>query len=222
MKTPLSTKALTESDCWAHSRVLGTIIGLCIKCVPGCVSLQNRHWEIFEGKHFCLLQNWTIMGTGQAVQTPFHYPTSIFDALYPAYTCHFPAHFSSCCPLYGFTDKEHSLSQFLWCEGKGRQRMLLGLQLHELREWVKSGICFFTQCKNYRNPVPAPGIVWFPENWDEFGWDLGIFIFQRSSSHATLGAAVQISKVSLIITEEYFSLGNVEQAGLIPLFPNWS
>lgn len=39
-------------------------------------------------------------------------------------------------------------------------------------------------------------------------------MFQGSSSHATLGAAVQISKVVLMIAEQYFLLGNVEEAAL--------
>lgn len=86
-------------------------------------------------------------------------------------------------------------------------------------------ICFFTQCedKKYRNPVLLPLALYSSlKTKDELDWDLGIFILQGSSSRATLGAAVQISEVSLMITEEYFSLGNVEEAALISLFPNLS
>lgn len=120
--------------------------------------------------------------------------------------------------------KKHFLSQFLRCKGKGRQ-MLLGLQLRELPEWATSYICFFTPCENkkYRNPVLLPLALYSSrKTTDELDWDLGVSMFQGSSSHATLGAAVQIPKASLMITEEYFSLGNVEKAALISLFPDLS
>lgn len=120
--------------------------------------LRNRHWEVFEGKHSGLLAEPGCNGHCAGCLNPlFHQPASIFDALYPAYACHFLVHFSSCCLPYDFTAKEPFLSQFLRCKGKGRQ-MLLGLQLHELPEWVTSYIYFFTQCesKRYRNPALPP------------------------------------------------------------------
>lgn len=148
MKTPLSAQKLTESDCWAYSRAVGTVVGLCMKCTPGCVSLQKRHREVFKGSTLASSQNWAVNGHCAGCLNPlFHQPASVFAALYPAYAYHFLAHFSSCCLQYDFTAKEPFLSQFLWCKGKGRQ-MLLGLQLHELPEWVTSYICFFTQCES--------------------------------------------------------------------------
>lgn len=99
--------------------------------------------------------------------------------------------------------------------------LLLDLQLHELPEWATSYICFFTQYENkkYRNPaLLALALYSSLKTKDELDWDLGIFILQGSSSRATLGATVQISEVSLMITEEYFSLGNVEEVLLFHYF----
>lgn len=116
--------------------------------------------------------------------------------------------------------KKHFLFQFSQRKGKERQMLLFSPQLHELPERVTSCICFFTQLRISTKEMLHFFSKHFIVPWKRKLSLIWIWAFSHliSTSHTTSGAAVQLSKDSLMTTKEWFSLGNVEKAVLISLF----